>query len=282
MCLILAGSTQSAVPHQTGSTSTAQPNQDRSKGPAPSLRLPKQPQAQPLLDEDHCSIPAQSSRAHAATALTQAQPLPHQNQQSGPAQSARAGRRHQPQALHQDPPNVRSSPLYAASEGEDSESESSAGNHAEHHQTQSAQEQESNPVRPTRASRAHTSSRSNAAVDTQKPKAEKDAVVMPQPARQTRASSGQASRAVKPPTGRAQGRAKPTAPARQVGRQKGRKHAGPGDQDDQEGFGLLSEDEMLPVRPSKARPSKQHGTAQVGRGIPQHAKREACPACCPA
>lgn len=266
-CLIPAGSVQSAVPYQTGSTSTAQPNQDRSKGPAPSLRLPKQPQAQPLLDEDHCSIPAQSSRAHAATALPQAQPLHHQNQQSGPVLSARAKRCHQPQALQEEALHVRSSPLYAASEGEDSESESSAGNRAEHHQTQSAQDQESNPVRPTRASRAHNSSKSNAAVDAQKPKAKKDAVVMAQPSRQTRASSGQASRAVKPPTGRAQGRAKPSAPVRQVGRQKGRKHAGPGAEDDQEGFGLLSEDEMLPVRSSKAGgPAKQDGAAQVRRG----------------
>lgn len=168
---------------------------------------------------------------------------------------------------------MRSSPLYAGSEGEDSESESSAGKHAEHHQTQSAQDQESNPVRPTRASKAHTSSKSNAAVDAQRPKAKKDAVVIPQPARQTRASSGQASRATKLPTGRAQGRTKPTAPVRQMGRQKGRKHAGTADEDDQEGFGLLSEDEMLPVRPSKGGPSKQDGTAQVGRGIPQHAER---------
>ena len=168
---------------------------------------------------------------------------------------------------------MRSSPLYAASESEGSESESSAGNHAEHHQAQASQDRKSNAGRPTRADRAHTSSTNNAAVDAQKPEAKKDDVVMPQPARQTRASSGQASRAVKPPTGRAQGRAKPTDAAKQAGKQKGRKHAAPGDEDDQEGFGLLSEDEQLPVRPSKGGFAKTDGPAQVRRGIPQHAQR---------
>lgn len=160
---------------------------------------------------------------------------------------------------------MRSSPLYAASE--DSESESSAGNHAEHHQAQASQDLKSNSARPIRAARAHPSSTSNAAVDAHKPEAKKDDVVMPLPARQTRASSGQASRAVKPPTGRPQGRAKPSAPVKQAGKQKGRKHVGPGDRDDSEGFGLLSEDEQLPVRPSKGGLAKPDGTAQVRRGI---------------
>lgn len=283
----LVGSTQSAVPHQTGSTSTAQPKQDRSKGPALSLKMPKQPQAQPLLDEHHHSIPAETS--HGATALRQAQPLPHQNQQSGPAHSGRAGRRHQPQGLQQDTSHVRSSPLYAASESEDSECESSAGNHAKHQRAQSCQDLKSNPARSTWAARGHTSSTSNAVPDAQKPEAKKGDVVIPQPARQTRASSGQASRAAKPPTGRAQGRAKPTAPVKQAGRQKGGKLAGPGDEDDLEGFGLLSEDEQLPMRPSKGGLTKPDGTAQVGRGVSQHvtscsrnAQRAlpACAACC--
>ena len=229
--------------------------------------MPKQLQAQPLLDEDHRNIPAQSSRAHVTTALPQLQPLPRQNQQSGPAQSARTGRQ-KPQVLQEDPPHVRSSPLYAASEGEDSESESSAGKRTEHQQAQASQDLKSNQARPTRVTRAHTSSTSNAAMDAQKPVAKQDDVVMPQPARQTRASSGQASRAVKPPTGRAQGKAKPTAPAQQVQRQQGRKHAG--DQHDLEGFGLQSEDEQQPVRPSKGGPSKPGVAAQVQqRHLPQ-------------
>ena len=267
-CFTLVGSAQSAVPHQTGSTSTAQPNQDRSKGPAPSLRMPNQPQAQPLQAEHHHSILAET--LHGATALPQAQPLPHQKQQSGPAQSGRAGRRHQPQGLQQDTSHVLSSPLYAASESEDSDCESSAGNHAKHHQAQSSQDLKSNSARPIRASRGHTLFTSNAVPNAQKPEAKKGDGVIPQPARQTRASSGQASRAVKPPTGRAQGRAKPTAPVKQAGRQKGRKHAGPGDEDDLEGFGLLSEDEQLPMRPSKGGLPKPDGTAQVRRGISQH------------
>ena len=168
---------------------------------------------------------------------------------------------------------MRSGPLYAASEGEDSESESSAGNHAEHRQAQASQDLKSNPARPIRAGRARTSSTSNAAVDAQKPEAKKDDVVMPQPARQTRASSGQASRAVKPPTGRAQGRAKPTATVKQAGRQKGGKHTGPGNEDDREGCGLLSEDEQLLVRPSKGGAAKPDGTAQVRKGTPQYAQR---------
>ena len=234
-----------------------------------------------MLNEHHCSTPAETSRAGGPSALPQAQPLPHQNQLRCPAQSGRAGRCQPLQALQQDSSHMHSSPLYAASESEDSEFESSAGNHAKQHQAQASQDHKSNPARPMRTARAHTSSFSNAAVDAHKPEAKKDDAVMPQPARQTRASSGQASRAVKPPTGRAQSRAKHTAPAKQADKQKGRKH-GPGGKDDQEGFGLLSEDEQLPVRPSKGDVSKPDCTVQVRWGISprvtscsQHAQRAA-------
>lgn len=252
--IAVAGSAQSAVPLQNANTSTAQPDHDCSKGPAPSLRaLPEQPHAQRSLAEKHHSIPAQAS-----TVQPQPQALPHQNQQSGP----RAGRQ-QPQALQGDHPLVRSSPLYAASEAEDSESESSAGRHTEHPQAQAAQDPRVKQGRVLRGARDHPSSTSNPATDAQQPVVKQDQVMLPQPARQTGASSGQASRAVKPPSGRAQGRAKPKAPANPVGRQKGKKHAGLGDADDLDGFGLLSEDDQQPTRQSKKASAKPDGVAQV-------------------
>lgn len=257
----VAGYAQSSVPHQAGNTSTAQPNHDCSKGPASSMRtMLEQPHAQPLLAEKHHSIPAQAS-------TVQPQPqalLHHQN-------GSRASRQ-PPQALQGDHPLVRSSPLYAASEAEDSESESSAGRHAEHPQAQAAQDPRAKQGRAVRAAKGAPSSTSNPVTYAQEPVAKQDQVVMPQPARQTCASSGQASRAVKPPSGRAQGRAKPTAPANPEGRQKGKKHAGLGDADDLEGFGLLSEDEQQPTRRSKGASVKPDGIAQVQqqKGLTPH------------
>lgn len=268
------------MPHQAAKPSTARPNQDRSKGPAPSLRaIPEQLHAQPWLAETHPGILAQSSRAQGSSALPQPKALPRQKQQS----HARKDNHQQPQALQEDHPHVRSSPLYAASEGEDSESESSAGKHTECAQAQGSQDLKTKQAKVVRVGRAHTSTTSNAATDAPKPVAKQDQVgheYLPQPARQTRASSGQASRAVKPPTGRAQGRAKPAAPGNPVGKQKGRKLAGPADADDLEGFGLLSEDEQQPARHAKAGSEKPEGTAQVQQRLlkllPAQVSKNAC------
>ena len=269
---------QSSVPQQTGSMASAQRIRDHGNGPSKKIQanlpLPKahlQPQVD---DRQRSSIPAQSSGAHGQTALrqphSQRQILPHKDQQSDPALSSGAGPLHQPPALPQEQLHVRSSPLYAASEGKDSESESSAGNVAQHRQQQAPQATMPKQAMPIRAASAHTSSAGNAPVSCQDKAAKQDEAKVYQPvARQTRAHSGQALRAAKPPTGRAQGRAQGkgqggaqgTAPARHVEAKKGRKHTG--EDDDQEGFGLLSEDEQhRPVRQTKVAQSKP-GNTQV-------------------
>jgi len=197
-----AGSGQSALPRQTRSASTGQPEQIQHSGPAQSSRAnPRQPQAQP-------------------------QPEQH----TGPAQSSRAVCQ-QPQAPARS--QARSRPLYAESEGEDSETESSNGGS----EAAGEAEQQQQQLRP---------------------------VLEP---RQTRAS-GQASRAAsKPPTGRAKGRAGPSAPLRKNNAQelpKSRRQVAPtDDEQDMEGFGLFSQDQQEPVRQSKHSRVKPNGKVQV-------------------
>ena len=230
----------------------------------PQAHLQPQPQSLPY-DYQHDGMPAQSSRAQGQTTLrqphSQRQVLPQKDQQSGLAQSIGAGPLHQPHALPQDQPHLRSSPLYAASEGEDSESESSAGNIAQLCQQQAPQGITPKQAVPNRAASAHTLSAGNAAVSGQGQAAKQDKVRLSQPiARQTRAHRGQASRTNKPSTGRAQGRAQVTAPARHIEAKRGRKSIG--EVDDQEGFGLLSEDEQQSVGQTKIAQSKP-GNSQV-------------------
>ena len=178
-----------------------------------------------------CAGSGQSPLPHQTCSASTGQP--DQAQRSGPAQPPGAARQ-QPQYQ----PKVRSSPLYAESEGEDSETESSAGGSVaadeaeqqqQHQRVQSAQQQ---PVvteqRPSRA-------------------------------------SGQASRAVsKPPTSRAQGRGLPAGPVRKTEALEGRRRTAPIDNDDEaEGFGLISEDEQEPARKAKAGRPKPDSKAQV-------------------
>ncbi len=193
-----AGSGQSTLPHKTRSASTGQPEKIQHSGPAQSSRANPQAQPQP---EQH-NAPAQSSRAVC-------------QQPQAPARS-----------------QARSSPLYAESEGEDSETESSNGG-------------------------------SEAAREAEQPQ-QQQPVLEP---RQTRAS-GQASRAAsKPPTGRAKGGAGPSAPLRKKKAQelpKGRRQAAPADdEEDVEGFGLFSQDQQEPVRQSKHSRVKPNGKVQV-------------------
>ncbi len=196
-----AGSGQSTLPHQTRSASTGQPEQIQHSGPAQSSRAnPRQPQAHP-------------------------QP----EQRNGPAQSSRAvGQQPQAPARSQ----ARSSPLYAESEGEDSETESSNGG-------------------------------SEAAREAEQPQ-QQQPVVEPRHAR----ASDQASRAAsKPPTGRGKGGAGPSAPLRKKKAQdlpKGRRQVAPtDDEEDVEGFGLFSQDQQEPVRQSKQSRVKPNGKVQV-------------------
>lgn len=147
--------------------------------------------------------------------------LPEQDHRNGPAQSIKA----QPQQSQgQDRSQVRRSPLYAESEGDESENESSTGG-------------------------------SEAAVE-----AEQQQLIL-EP-RQTRAS-GQASRAaLKPPTGRAKGRAAPTAPGNKADLDlpKGRRQLAPvGEDEEVDGFGLFSQDEQEPTRQSKTSRVKPDG-----------------------
>ena len=189
------------MPHQTRSASTGQPEQIQHNGPALSSRAnSRQPQAQPQLERRNG--PAQSSRAVC-------------QQSQAPARS-----------------QARSSPLYAESEGEDSETESSNGGSEAAHEAEQPQQQQP----------------------------------MLEP-RQTRAS-GQASRAAsKPPTGKAKGGAGPSAPLMKNKAQdlpKGRRQVAPADEEeDVEGFGLFSQDQQEPVRQSKHSRVKPNGKVQV-------------------
>ncbi|DBA95844.1 hypothetical protein WJX77_010833 [Trebouxia sp. C0004] len=211
------GAGQSTLPHQTGSASTRQP------------------------EKIQHSIPAQSSRPNVRQPQAQSQPEQH----NGPAQSSRAACQ-QPQALARS--QARSSPLYAESEGEDSETESSNGGSEAAREAEQPQQQQQPEVEP----------------------------------RQTRAS-GRASRAAsKPPTGRAKGRAGPSAPLRKKNSQeppKGSRQIAPSDdEEDVEGFGLFSQDQQEPVRQSKHSRVKPHGKVQEQSHVTKDQSHVAKPA----
>ncbi|KAA6422484.1 MAG: hypothetical protein FRX49_07659 [Trebouxia sp. A1-2] len=113
------GSGQSSLPRQTRSASTGQPGQFQHSGPAQSSRAnPRQPQAHP-------------------------QPEQH----NGPAQSSRAVCQ-QPHAPGRS--QARSSPLYAESEGEDSETESSNGGSEAAQEAEQPQQQQPEQSRARR------------------------------------------------------------------------------------------------------------------------------------
>ena len=228
-----------------------------------------------LLDEDQRGIPAQP-RATGRSALPHTQALPQEDQQSKSGQTARAASCHQPQTLSQQQAYACSSPLYAGSEGEDGDSEPSAGMVAQDRQQQRAQGSMPKHATSGQAGGVHGTKALDAAVTAQRQAGRQNQAQVLQPTtRQTRASCGQASRAGKPTTdkgqgnaqGKAQGRSKPTGPAKAPKGNRGKKHTAPVDEDDLEGFGLLSaENPLQPVRQPNVAQPKPDNKAEVQSG----------------